>query len=220
MPTYNRHEFISQAIDQFLQQDYPNKELIIIDDSEVPMADLIPQSPLIIYSYEDTRTDLGSKRNHACDKANGEIIVHLDDDDFYAPDWLKKQVSFLLKHDLDITGLSTPVFYNKMERTVWQYIYPEKEKPWVYGATLCYTKKIWEANRFPVLNCGEDNMFVWSDLIKKIRPHQEIASYLGNIHNSNTSPKIMHSRWQKLRGNAAIDVLAYHGLTNCKMEVY
>ena len=32
MPNYNNEKFISQAIDSVLQQDYPNIELIVIDD--------------------------------------------------------------------------------------------------------------------------------------------------------------------------------------------
>lgn len=212
MPTYNRPEFISQAVQQFLEQDYPNKELVIIDDSPVSIKVLIPDSDLIHYTYQKEKSDLGTKRNLACEKAKGEIIVHLDDDDYYAPDWLSKQVSFLTEQGLEITGLSAPVFYDKSNADVWQYIYPEKEKPWVYGATLCYTKKLWQSNPFPTVDCGEDNMFVWSSNVKKVRPHEEIESYVGQIHDSNTSPKTKNSRWHKLKKELASRILTYHRL--------
>ena len=46
MPTYNRREFIPNAIRYFLRQDYDNKELIIIDDGTDNIADLVPDSPM------------------------------------------------------------------------------------------------------------------------------------------------------------------------------
>lgn len=214
MPTYNRPQFIASAINQFLQQAYPNKELIIIDDSEFSIERLVPKIDSIDYSYHKVKSDLGTKRNRACERAKGQIIIHLDDDDFYAPDWLEKQVSFLIEQELDVTGLSTPIFYDKRTADVWQYTYPEKEKPWVYGATLCYTKKLWQSNPFPVADTGEDNMFVWSNKVKKIHPHQEIESYIGQIHTTNTSPKqITDIRWAKLKEEQAKNILTYHCLS-------
>ena len=45
MPTYDRRRFVPQAIKYFLQQDYPNRELIVVDDGTEPAGDLIPQNP-------------------------------------------------------------------------------------------------------------------------------------------------------------------------------
>ena len=213
MPTYNRSSFITRAVNQFLQQDYPNKELIIIDDSDFSVAHLIPKSELINYSFQTNKLDIGTKRNIACKKANGEIIVHLDDDDCYSPDWLLKQVEFLIENKLEVTGLKQPYFYDITEQEMWQYIYPEEQKVWVYGATLCYTKKIWETNPFPIISSGEDNAFVWGAPIKKILAHNNINSYLGQIHNKNTSPKQTSDvRWNKLKNFKVVELLKQHNL--------
>lgn len=199
MPTYNRPEFINHAVHQFLEQNYPNKELIIIDDSDNSIKSLIPSNSQIKYLYLNEKLDLGSKRNMACKMSNGQFIIHLDDDDFYAQDWIEKQRSFLMNHELEVTGLNTPLFYDKTTSNIWQYTYPTVNKPWVYGATLCYTKEIWESNPFPVMNCGEDNAFVWAQCVKKIRPNNAIDAYLGQIHHKNTSPKqIDNERWNRL----------------------
>ncbi|KQB42578.1 Glycosyl transferase [Flavobacterium aquidurense] len=208
MPTYNRSEFITNAINQFLDQNYPNKELIIIDDSERSIADLVPESSLITYIYLNEKLNLGSKRNMACQIAKGEIIIHLDDDDYYAPDWLQKQISFLTEKKLDITGLDAPVFHKKEEDSFWQYVYPKKDKPWVYGATLCYTKQFWQANPFPATNCGEDNVFVWNENAKNILANDAVTSYLGQIHTKNTSPKqTKYERWKKLENNELVSTI-------------
>lgn len=211
MPTSDRPEFIVHALKQFLQQDYANKELLIIDDGAVPVKYLVPQVDNIRYNYQDTKLDIGTKRNLACSMARGEIIVHFDDDDFYAPGWLTKQVSFLRSEGLDITGLSTPLFYNPETAQAWKYTYPEGEKPWVYGATMCYTRKFWQSNPFPAVSCGEDNQFVWSKADKKIRPHNETEAYIGRVHAKNTSPKHTHDpRWSFLTSEDAHRALARH----------
>lgn len=205
MPTFNRPEFITNAIHQFFHQNYPNKELIIVDDGQKSIADLVPDSVLIKYLRLDRKQDLGTKRNLACEAAKGEIIIHLDDDDYYAPDWLLKQVSFLIEKKLDITGLATPVFYHKAKDHFWQYVYPDKKPLWVYGATLCYTKNFWRNNPFQPISHGEDNAFVWSRNAANILAHDAVTSYLGLIHNHNTSQKqLKDKRWHKLENSELV----------------
>jgi hypothetical protein len=42
MPTADRRAFVPLAIRYFLAQDYPEKELIIVDDGADSVADLVP----------------------------------------------------------------------------------------------------------------------------------------------------------------------------------
>ena len=83
MPTANRRKFISRSIALFMAQSYKNKELIIIDDGNEPIADLIPERKEIRYVKLDTTKTIGYKRNLACQNSNGKFIVHWDDDDWY-----------------------------------------------------------------------------------------------------------------------------------------
>src|SRR5262245_11132852 len=80
MPTNNRRRFASAALDYFLRQAYPNRELVIVDDGLDPIADLIPDDARIRYFNIAQRSTIGSKRNFACREAKGDIIVHWDDD--------------------------------------------------------------------------------------------------------------------------------------------
>src|SRR5574341_1894161 len=84
MPTYNRYRFVPQAIRYFLEQDYPHKELIIIDDSPVKASIDIPDGEAIRYFHQLGRRSLGEKRNYAITHCRGEIIMHWDDDDWMA----------------------------------------------------------------------------------------------------------------------------------------
>jgi glycosyltransferase involved in cell wall biosynthesis len=106
MPTANRPQFLTYAIDYFLKQDYVESELIILDDGAEPSYSFIPDDPRIKYFYKDYIQLLGTKRNFCCEQATGEIIVHLDDDDWYATDWISKQVEALTLSGADLTGLS------------------------------------------------------------------------------------------------------------------
>ena len=85
MPTHNRRPFVGQAIYYFLRQDYPEKELLILDDGEDAVADLVPRDERIRYVRLEQRQSIGAKRNHACELAKGQFIAHWDDDDWMAP---------------------------------------------------------------------------------------------------------------------------------------
>src|SRR5262249_23901876 len=84
MPTADRRKFVPKAISYFQAQDYPNKELIIIDDGAESAVDLVPNDPLIRYIRLYAKKTVGAKRNMACEEARGEIIAHWDDDDWMA----------------------------------------------------------------------------------------------------------------------------------------
>src|SRR5438874_1492302 len=92
MPTHNRRAFVPQAIEYFLRQDYPNKELIIVDDGTDPVSDLVPADERIHYIRLDVKQPIGTKRNLACQEARGSIIIHWDDDDWHASYQLSYQV--------------------------------------------------------------------------------------------------------------------------------
>ena len=70
----------------FERQQYPNRELIIIDDGDDKVADLVPAGdPRIRYIALPGQVSIGAKRNSACQLARGDIIAHWDDDDHSAP---------------------------------------------------------------------------------------------------------------------------------------
>ena len=160
MPTANRRRFVATAIGLFLAQDYPNKELIVLDDGDDAVADLIPREPGLRYIRAPARQTLGAKRNAACAAARGEIILHWDDDDWYAPQRIAYQVGAMLDENADLCGIDRVLFVDPRAREAWEYVYPPAAVPWVCGATLGYRKQLWHANPFPEVSVGEDTRFV------------------------------------------------------------
>jgi glycosyltransferase involved in cell wall biosynthesis len=95
MPTADRRHFVPRAIYCFLEQDYPQKELVIVDDGADSVRGLVPNDRRIRYFRTETRKLVGAKRNFACREVRGEVIVHWDDDDWSASWRLSYQVEQL-----------------------------------------------------------------------------------------------------------------------------
>lgn len=196
MPTADRQFFLRIAIGYFLRQDYPNKELIILDDGRVSNKSIVPDLPGIIYIRLPGTYSIGSKRNKACEAARGEIILHMDDDDWYATDWVTKSVNLLEASDADLCGLKKLLFYNPSTDSGWKYIYPDWDRPWVAGASMSYKKSFWEKYPFEDIHVGEDNKFAWNSEAR-ISHLDYLAGIVSILHTGNTSPKnVNDSRWQ------------------------
>ncbi len=160
MPTYQRRPFLPLALRWFLDQDYPNKELIIVDDGEDRVGDLAANLPGVRYFSLPSRASIGTKRNLACEQARGEIIAHWDDDDWYAPDRLRYQVMPILKGEAEITGLENTFVMELPGGEFWT-IRPELHRQMfvgdVHGGTLVYYKGLLaQGVRYPELNLAED----------------------------------------------------------------
>lgn len=200
MPTSAaRQQFIPLAIDYFLRQDYPDAELIIIDDSPQSQEYLIPASPKLAYVHLEPRSwSVGIKRNYACSRAKGSIILHWDDDDWYAPDWISRQVQVLEQTGAGICGLDRLHFFNPSLQQSWQYIYDYDSRPWVAGATMAYLREVWERRPFPDMQVGEDNEFVWNAGVPVVA-HDHTDGFISLLHGRNTSPKhTSHRQWKPM----------------------
>jgi glycosyltransferase involved in cell wall biosynthesis len=75
MPTRNRRNFVAQSISYFLRQDYPFKELIILDDGEDAVGDLLPDDERIRYVHLNQGLSLGAKRNLGCELSRGILSL-------------------------------------------------------------------------------------------------------------------------------------------------
>jgi ADP-heptose:LPS heptosyltransferase/SAM-dependent methyltransferase len=208
MPTANRRAFVPGAIGRFLAQDYDNAELIILDDGDDAVGDLAPNDSRVRYIRAPRFKTLGGKRNAAVEAAGGEIILHWDDDDWYAPDRIRAQVEALLESDADLCGLDRPLFVDTTGRSAWRYVYPPGGAPWVHGATFCYRRELWRSRRFDNIQIGEDTRFAAAVAPDRLCRMGEAKIFVGLIHPGNTSRKNLGDpRWR------AHDLAEVRGLT-------
>ena len=117
-PTYNRRRFIPSLIRSMEQQTYPKDrmEWIIYDDGQEPVGDLFEQAkttlPNIRYVYSEEKLSLGEKRNKLNELARGEILIAIDDDDFYFPERVMTAVMALKNRpSVDLAGSSEVYMY-------------------------------------------------------------------------------------------------------------
>jgi len=185
MPTRNRRPFVGQAIAQFLAQDYPERELIVVDDGDDAIADLLPLDSRIRLIRLERPATVGAKRNIACDAAAGDVIAHWDDDDWMAGRRLSCQAKALEEHSADICGLTRLYFYDDQAHRAWLYTYPPGGLPWLHGGTMCYRKALWSACPFQDVNEGEDTR--WIRALRDTRPValDDLTLYVARIHEGN-----------------------------------
>jgi len=98
-PTFNRRPFVESMIQCFNHQIYPAErmEWVIIDDGTDSIEDLVSTHPRVRYFRFNEQMTLGKKRNLMHEKASGEIIVYMDDDDYYPPERVSHAVDSLIE---------------------------------------------------------------------------------------------------------------------------
>lgn len=80
--THGRFKVLQEAVSCFCAQDYQEKELIILNNHEVPIVCDLPGVRVINDEKYDT---LGDCRNRLLELAGGYYIRTWDDDDLYLP---------------------------------------------------------------------------------------------------------------------------------------
>lgn len=83
-PTADRPHFLHGLYSLVQKQNYPDWEWLIYDTSLHPQTF---DDPRVLYVHDDTIMSIGEKRNRLIQKTTGEVIIHFDDDDYYAPSY-------------------------------------------------------------------------------------------------------------------------------------
>ena len=168
-PTYNRRSIFGMAIRNFNNFNYPKDKLewVIIDDTPDDMdtiEDLIPIDKRIKYlklQGGKERTSIAYKRNVGVAKSSHDIIVHMDDDDYYPPESILARVKSLIKYKdegincVGCTLIGTyDIINNKSSMS--------SDGPIsVSEASMAYTKEFWYRKQFnPLQLKGEHKSFI------------------------------------------------------------
>jgi Glycosyl transferase family 2 len=122
-PTYGRHRFLPWLLRIFNEQTYPQSRmlLIILDDGPAPATDdpalaaLLAAQANARYVHEGgQKLPIGAKRNRlnrlALD-AGADVIVCMDDDDFYPRERVEHAVTTLARSGTQIAGSSVMYIY-------------------------------------------------------------------------------------------------------------
>lgn len=96
LTTYNRSALVSRAIESVLNQTFTDFELIVVDDfstDDTPdVVSVYEDDDRVDYVRHDRNRHLSASRNTGIERASGEFVAFLDDDDEWLPTKLEKQV--------------------------------------------------------------------------------------------------------------------------------
>lgn len=98
MPTYNRVQMAIRAIESVLAQDYPNLELLVVDDASSDdtwqvLTNKYINDERIRFFRQSTGQGACAARNRAISEAKGEFVTGIDDDDEFLPNRLSSLYS-------------------------------------------------------------------------------------------------------------------------------
>ena len=99
IPAYNHAKYLKQAIDSILNQDYPNIELIVLDDGSTDNTlDLLKSYGNLFVWERHENTGQANTLNKGWKMAKGDILSYLSADDFLLPHAVRLSVESLLKN--------------------------------------------------------------------------------------------------------------------------
>ncbi len=99
IPTYNRAEYLKQAIDSVLAQTFKAFEIIVVDDASTDNTkDIISAyGDRVRYVYQDNK-ERAAARNRGIAAAEGKFVAFLDSDDIWMPAHLSECYKTITKN--------------------------------------------------------------------------------------------------------------------------
>ncbi|WP_135855417.1 glycosyltransferase [Halorussus salinus] len=110
IPTYNRAELLTRAIDSVLAQTYDDFELLVVDDGSTDDTEEVVtgyDDERVRYLAHDTNRGANPARNTGIEAAEGEYVAFLDSDDEWRPRKLDAQLDRLDGTDDDWVAVYT-----------------------------------------------------------------------------------------------------------------
>jgi len=175
MPTRDRPDFALQAVRYFQRQDYPHKELVIVEDGPAVLGPLLPEDSRIRLVSSHSSRSIGALRNLACQNARGDIVIQWDDDDWHGSSRITRQVTALRSGTADITALRGAMVFDLERWHFWRFTDEAHRRMFVrdvHGGTLAFRRSIWERlARYPDRSLAEDAAFLDQSIRRGARLH-------------------------------------------------
>ena len=198
-PTFNRRPFIPTIIKCVDNQDYPKDrmEWIIIDDGTDLIEDLVINHPQVKYYKYDTKMTLGKKRNLMHEKSCGDILVYMDDDDYYPSTRVSHAVNTLLQNPSALcAGASEIYIYYKHIHKMYQF--GPYSKTHATAGTFAFKKELLKQTRYnDETSLSEEKEFLKDYTIPFVQldPQHTILVF-SHIHNTFDKRKLLEDTYK------------------------
>ncbi len=118
IPIYNGEKYIKRCVDSVLNQKYFDiklAEILLLDDgsedsSEKIIKDFSKRYPKIIMALSHKNMGVAKTRDKGIERAKGEYIIFIDQDDYIDPDYFKRLLAAVERgnYDIAICGFKRP----------------------------------------------------------------------------------------------------------------
>ena len=193
-PTFNRRPFYDMLIRCFHNQTYPKDrmEWVIIDDGSDKIRDLVENIPQVKYYAYDQKMNLGKKRNLMHEKSKGDIILYMDDDDYYPPERVSHAVETLQANpEAMLVGASEMYIYFKHIHKMYKFgPYGEKHAT---AATFAFRRQYLAQSKYEdEAALAEEKHFLknYTAPLVQLDPKKTILVF-SHIHNSFDKRKLL-----------------------------
>lgn len=190
IPTYNRANFLHEAIESINDQNYSNLEIIIVDDGSTDNTKKIVKNlgSNLKYIYQKNKGPAAA-RNTGLKVAKGEIIGFLDSDDLWPVNKLNYQLKELLNSDMEI-----------IIGGVKHLMLKDSKNPKFVEHSVTYNRRslgsaLFKISAFKKVGFLDENLILWEDLDWFLRAHefgikilwQKKITLLIRVHRENMS---------------------------------
>lgn len=194
--TYNRKDMFRLATLNYNMTNYPTEKIewIIVDDSDenerveshLPSKKEDREKMRIKYILLEAKTEIGVKRNIGVEAATNDIVLFMDDDDYYYPDSINRRVEELVNNDANCVGITTTGTFDINNFVSSMNIAPFTQK---YGrritpSSLCFYRSFWEARKFLEVDDFETADFL-DNRINEFREISWEGIMVGLVHSKN-----------------------------------
>lgn len=133
IPTFNRENFLKEAIDSVLAQDFSGIELIVVNDGSGDDTDkLLAGYGSALRSIMQDNKGVSAARNAGIRMAAGEYIAFLDSDDVWLPKKIEKQMDFFASHPCVSICQTDEIWIRRGERVNPKKVH-KKESGWIFN---------------------------------------------------------------------------------------
>ncbi len=172
VPTYTRASDIQKAVESLLGIDYPNYEIIVVDDaSKDNTVEILKKFGNKIRLIERKKNGgPAAARNDGIHAAKGEFIAFTDSDCTVSRNWIKTLVKFLGSLQDDVAGVCGTIYPPKNANFLMKLIYfmpqmdgnttaaERKNKPFQVNNISC-NNALWRAGTIKKMGSFDESFF-------------------------------------------------------------
>jgi glycosyltransferase involved in cell wall biosynthesis len=158
VPIFNVSKYLSQCLDSIVNQEYPNFEVVLIDDGSTDDSGKICDKyyslfPNLIKVIHQKNSGLGQARNRGVEEANGEYLFFIDSDDYLLSNCILSDIS----NEIVLTKPDCLVIKSAFFDDALQKCFKDKLK--FYNKSISNAKRLVKERYY--------SFSAWSKIIKK-----------------------------------------------------